>query len=99
VTNEGMSQQLKTAQSKRTVPLHQKLIELGFTDFIQTITDRTSKNCHLKNSPLKSGPLTSCPLFHYQPSSDGVWSLKFCREFANYSTNLPIHSVTPLLMN
>ncbi|MBB1392011.1 tyrosine-type recombinase/integrase [Shewanella sp. SG44-6] len=71
VTNEGMSQQLKTAQSKRTVPLHQKLIELGFTDFVQTINDRTSKNSHFKNSPL----------FHYQPSSDGVWSHRFCREF------------------
>ncbi len=66
VTNEGMSQQLKTAQSKRTVPLHQKLIELGFIDFVQTITDRTSK---------------SSQLFDYQPSSDGVWSHKFCREF------------------
>jgi integrase len=71
VTNEGMSQQLKTAQSKRTVPLHQKLIELGFIDFVQTITDRTSKTSHLTNSPL----------FHYQPSSDGVWSHTFCREF------------------
>jgi integrase len=71
VTNEGMSQQLKTTQSKRTVPLHQKLIELGFIDFVQTITDRTSKNSQL----------TSNPLFHYQPSSDGVWSHKFCREF------------------
>lgn len=71
VTNEGMSQQLKTAQSKRTVPLHQKLIELGFIDFVQTINDRTSKNSHFKNSSL----------FHYQPSSDGVWSHKFCREF------------------
>jgi integrase len=71
VTNEGMSQQLKTAQSKRTVPLHQKLIELGFVDFVQTMTDRTSKNSQL----------TSNPLFHYQPSSDGVWSHKFCREF------------------
>ncbi|AZG73962.1 site-specific integrase [Shewanella livingstonensis] len=71
VTNEGMSQQLKTAQSKRTVPLHQKLIELGFIDFVQTMTDRTSKNSQL----------TSNPLFHYQPSSDGVWSHKFCREF------------------
>ncbi|MEH6463742.1 MAG: tyrosine-type recombinase/integrase [Shewanella psychromarinicola] len=81
VTNEGMSQQLKTTQSKRTVPLHQKLIELGFIDFVQTITDRTSKSYHIKNSPLKSGQLTSCPLFHYQPSSDGVWSHKFCREF------------------
>ncbi|MBO1896902.1 tyrosine-type recombinase/integrase [Shewanella sp. BF02_Schw] len=66
VTNEGMSQQLKTAQSKRTVPLHQKLIDLGFIDFVQTINDRTSK---------------TSPLFHYQPSSDGVWSHKFCREF------------------
>ncbi|MDD8059235.1 tyrosine-type recombinase/integrase [Shewanella metallivivens] len=71
VTNEGMSQQLKTAQSKRTVPLHQKLIEFGFIDFVQTITDRTSK----------TSQLTSSPLFHYQPSSDGVWSHKFCREF------------------
>jgi integrase len=71
VTNEGMSQQLKTAQSKRTVPLHQKLIELGFVDFVQTMTDRTSKNSQL----------TSNPLSHYQPSSDGVWSHKFCREF------------------
>ncbi|MGK0272853.1 MAG: integrase [Cocleimonas sp.] len=71
VTNEGMSQQLKTAQSKRTVPLHQKLIELGFVDFVQTMTDRTSK----------TSQLTSNPLFHYQPSSDGVWSHKFCREF------------------
>jgi integrase len=81
VTNEGMSQQLKTAQSKRTVPLHQKLIELGFTDFVKTITDRTSKTSHIKNSHFKSGPLTSSPLFHYQPSTDGVWSHKFCREF------------------
>ncbi|WP_351019624.1 tyrosine-type recombinase/integrase [Shewanella sp. AC91-MNA-CIBAN-0169] len=71
VTNEGMSQQLKTAQSKRTVPLHQKLIELGFVDFVQTMTNRTSK----------TSQLTSNPLFHYQPSSDGVWSHKFCREF------------------
>ncbi|WP_445778310.1 site-specific integrase [Shewanella sp.] len=71
VINEGMIQQLKTAQSKRTVPLHQKLIELGFIDFVQTINDRTSKNSQL----------TSNPLFHYQPSSDGVWSHKFCREF------------------
>jgi integrase len=71
VTNEGMSQQLKTAQSKRTVPLHQKLIEFGFIDFVQTINDRTSKTSQLTNSPL----------FHYQPSSDGVWSHKFCREF------------------
>jgi integrase len=71
VTNEGMSQQLKTAQSKRTVPLHQKLIELGFIDFVQTINDQASKSCQL----------TSRPLFHYQPSSDGVWSHKFCREF------------------
>ena len=71
VTNEGMSQQLKTAQSRRIVPLHQKLIELGFIDFVQTINDRTSKNSQL----------TSNPLFHYQPSSDGVWSHKFCREF------------------
>ncbi|MGI2176286.1 site-specific integrase [Shewanella sp. OMA3-2] len=76
VTNEGTSQQLKTTQSKRTVPLHQKLIELGFIDFVQTITDRTSKSCQLKNSHL-----TNSPLFHYQPSSDGVWSHKFCREF------------------
>ena len=66
VTNEGMSQQLKTAQSKRTVPLHQKLIELGFVDFVQTITDRASKNSQL---------------FDYQPSSDGVWAHRFCREF------------------
>ena len=71
VTNEGMSQQLKTAQSKRTVPLHQKLIELGFVDFVQTMTNRTSK----------TSQLISNPLFHYQPSSDGVWSHKFCREF------------------
>ena len=71
VTNEGMSQQLKTAQSKRTVPLHQKLIELGLVDFVQTMTNRTSK----------TSQLTSNPLFHYQPSSDGVWSHKFCREF------------------
>jgi integrase len=76
VTNEGMSQQLKTVQSKRAVPLHQKLIKLGFIDFVQTITDQASKSCQLKNSPL-----TSRPLFHYQPSSDGVWSHKFCREF------------------
>ncbi|GIU06632.1 tyrosine-type recombinase/integrase [Shewanella glacialipiscicola] len=66
VTNEGITQQLKTAQSKRTVPLHKKLIELGFIDFVKSLTDRTSKNK---------------PLFGYPPSSDGVWSHKFCREF------------------
>ncbi|MCL1115575.1 tyrosine-type recombinase/integrase [Shewanella basaltis] len=66
VTNEGEGQQLKNDQSKRTLPIHQQLIELGFMDFIKQHQDRSSKNQ---------------PIFNYQPSKDGIWSHTFCREF------------------
>ncbi|QIR14487.1 tyrosine-type recombinase/integrase [Shewanella aestuarii] len=66
ITNASAGQQLKTEQSKRKVPIHQQLIELGFMDFVKKRADRTSK---------------AKPLFHYQPSHDGNWSHTFCREF------------------
>ena len=66
ITNASAGQQLKTEQSKRKVPIHQQLIELGFMDFVKKRADRASK---------------SKPLFHYQPSHDGNWSHTFCREF------------------
>ncbi|MCW3171137.1 tyrosine-type recombinase/integrase [Shewanella subflava] len=66
ITNASAGQQLKTEQSKRKVPIHQQLIELGFMDFVKKRADRASK---------------TKPLFHYQPSHDGNWSHTFCREF------------------
>ncbi|MCW3172362.1 tyrosine-type recombinase/integrase [Shewanella subflava] len=66
ITNASAGQQLKTEQSKRKVPIHQQLTELGFMDFVKSRTDRTSK---------------TKPIFNYKPSHDGNWSHSFCREF------------------
>jgi integrase len=73
VTNEGAGRQLKTDQSKRALPLHQQLIELGFMAFIKQREDRTSKNQ---------------PIFNYQPCKDGILSYTFCREFGKLLDSL-----------
>jgi integrase len=73
VTNEGAGQQLKTDQSKRALPLHQQLIELGFMDFVKQRIDRTSKNK---------------PIFNYKPSKNGIWSHTFCHEFGKLLDSL-----------
>ncbi|GAA0783157.1 MULTISPECIES: site-specific integrase [Pseudomonadati] len=71
ITNEGAGQQLKTEQSKRIVPIHQQLIELGFMDFVETRTKQQTSNRTSKSQPI----------FTYKPNKEGIWSHTFCREF------------------
>ncbi|MDO6640849.1 tyrosine-type recombinase/integrase [Shewanella sp. 5_MG-2023] len=73
ITNAIAGQKVKTEQSKRKVPIHHQLIELGFMEFVKTRADRTSK---------------TKPIFNYKPSHDGNWSLAFCREFGKLLDNL-----------
>lgn len=39
ITNKGEDQNTKNQSSVRTIPLHPKLVELGFVDFVQGIAD------------------------------------------------------------
>lgn len=40
---EGLANQLKNAGSRRLIPLHPKLIELGFTDYVQGLPDQRGR--------------------------------------------------------
>jgi len=40
---EGLANQLKNAGSRRLIPLHPKLIELGFIDYVQSLPDQRGR--------------------------------------------------------
>lgn len=44
ITNIGSSQQLKTSASKRSIPIHSKLIKLGFLDYVEKIKAHGSES-------------------------------------------------------
>ncbi len=55
ITNEGPGQALKTKSSKRTIPLHASLIELGFLDYVRTMRTQKQKQLFPALRRLPSG--------------------------------------------
>ena len=72
ITNEGDDQSVKTAQAKRLVPIHSKLIELGFLQFVE----QRRKQGHKQ---LFSGKATG---------AFGEWTKNFEARFSRYLSKL-----------
>ncbi len=72
ITNEGDGQSVKTAQAKRLLPIHSKLIELGFLQFVE----QRRKQGHRQ---LFSGKATG---------AFGEWAKNFDTRFSRYLSKL-----------
>ncbi|GAB3230481.1 site-specific integrase [Pseudaeromonas pectinilytica] len=72
ITNEGDGQSVKTAQAKRLLPIHSKLLELGFLQFVE----QRRKQGHKQ---LFSGKATG---------AFGEWAKNFETRFSRYLSKL-----------
>lgn len=83
LTNERQDQSLKNKQSKRLVPIHPKLIELGFIDFVKEV--RSSKKDRLFYQFVYS------PKNHYTHAMS-MWFARYLKGLGINGRNKVFHS-------
>lgn len=83
LTDERKDQHLKNKQSKRNVPIHHKLIELGFIDFVKEI--RAAKKSRLFYQ------LKYCQKNHYANAMSG-WFARHLKDLGLKDKNKVFHS-------